>query len=497
MLFNSYSFLFCFLPVTLAGFLVLGRVDVRAAAAWLACASFFFYGWWNPAYLGLLLLSIAFNFFVGRAIVHRRVGARGRRGLLAAAITMNLIALGYFKYSGFLVGNVNALVGTSVSVGEVILPLGISFFTFTQIAFLVDAAKGEAQEYSFVHYCLFVTFFPHLIAGPILHHGDMMPQFRRQSTYQFNSENVAVGVTIFAFGLFKKVVIADRISGYVGPVFSAASAGQGLDAAQAWGGALAYTLQLYFDFSGYSDMAVGLARLFNVRMPVNFHSPYKATSIIEFWRRWHMSLSRFLRDYLYVAMGGNRFGKIRRYENLLITMLLGGLWHGAGWAFVVWGVLHGIYLVVNHAWRGARDVFLAGVSVSRLERALGWCLTFTGVVVGWVFFRASDIASAWALLGAMFGFGTGHSAPPSAVHSVDLVQTVWIAVLLGVVLIMPNTQEIMGRFHPGLHELADAPRPAIRICWAPSFGWSGVVALAAAVSILGMTKVSEFLYFQF
>ncbi len=331
MLFNSLVFIFCYLPLTLGGFFILGRRSPLAAAAWLALASLFFYGWWNPVYVGLLAASMVFNYALGVRIV------RGARGLLTFAIVSNLALLAYYKYANFFVDNLNAAAGTGISLGTIILPLGISFFTFTQIAFLVDAYQGKAREYSFVHYCLFVTYFPHLIAGPILHHAEMMPQFAQRQTYRPDYDKLAAGVTLFVLGLTKKVLIADEVGGYVAPFFDAARSGAALTFLEAWCGALAYTFQLYFDFSGYSDMAVGLSLMFGVRLPINFHSPYKAVNIIEFWRRWHMTLSRFLRDYLYVPLGGSRKGPARRYINLLLTMLLGGLWHGAGWTFVLWG----------------------------------------------------------------------------------------------------------------------------------------------------------------
>ena len=318
MLFNSYEFIFGFLPIVFLGFLWLASVSHFLAAGWLTLASLFFYGWWNPAYVGLLLGSIVFNFMIGVSIGRASGQGQRRRArwLLTAGVTGDLALLGYYKYADFFLRNVDALAGTHYAGLGIVLPLGISFFTFTQIAYLADAYQGKAREYRFVHYALFVTYFPHLIAGPVLHHKEMMPQFALASTYRLRWENIAVGLTIFMIGLFKKTVLADGIADYVGPVFSAHASGARLPILDAWGGALAYTFQLYFDFSGYSDMAIGLSRLFGVRLPLNFHSPYKAVNIIEFWRRWHMTLSRFLRDYLYFPLGGNRrgsaFGRIRR-----------------------------------------------------------------------------------------------------------------------------------------------------------------------------------------
>jgi len=390
MLFNSYIFIFAFLPIVLWGFFQIGKTSHALASLWLAAASLFFYGWWDIRYVGLLLASIAFNYAAGYVIGHRVArqsvsqSVSQSKILLASAIGVNLILLGYFKYANFFVTNLNHLSGSSLSLGEIILPLGISFFTFTQIAFLVDTYQGKVKEFNFVHYTLFVTYFPHLIAGPVLHHKEMMPQFAQRNVCKLNWDNVAVGLSIFVLGLAKKVLIADSLAEFPTPIFSAVAAGGQPMLFEAWIGALSYTLQLYFDFSAYSDMAIGISLMFNVRLPMNFNSPYKATNIIDFWRRWHMTLSRFLRDYLYIPLGGSRHGKFRRYLNLFITMLLGGLWHGAGWTFVIWGALHGFYLMVNHAWRGFKQKMGWGDG-GRLARFGAGALTFLAVVVGWVF----------------------------------------------------------------------------------------------------------------
>ena len=343
-----HTFLFLdFSRLFFSGFTA-SRYSHNLAALWLTAASLFFYGWWDVRFVGLLLGSIVFNYGAGYLIGNGFFNKL--KLLLTCAIISNLLLLGYFKYANFFIENLNHLAGSALTISEFILPLGISFFTFTQIAFLVDTYQGKVKEYNFIHYALFVTYFPHLIAGPVLHHKEMMPQFKEPSTYFFSYENLLAGLTIFFMGLFKKVVLADGIAEYVGPVFAAPAAGIPLTFLDTWGGALCYTLQLYFDFSGYSDMAIGLSRLFGVTLPLNFHSPYKSVNIIEFWRRWHMTLSHFLRDYLYIPLGGNRKGNVRRHLNLIITMLLGGLWHGAGWTYVLWGGLHGLYLVINHGW---------------------------------------------------------------------------------------------------------------------------------------------------
>ena len=488
-------------------------------------ASLFFYGWWNPVYLGLLIASLVVNFGLGRRLSPGSGGGRrARRVLLAASIASNLCLLGYFKYANFVVDSVNALVDTHWSMGAIVLPLAISFYTFQQIAYLVDVYRGEAHEYSFLHYALFVTFFPQLIAGPIVHHKEMLPQFARPETFRFDQGNLAVGSTLFAIGLFKKVVLADSVAAYATPVFAAAAEGTRLSFFEAWGAALAYSLQLYFDFSGYSDMALGLARLFGIVLPLNFFSPYKAVNIVDFWRRWHITLSRFLRDYVYIALGGNRQGAARRYANLMITMLLGGLWHGAGWTFVIWGGIHGILLVVNHAWHALRRW------IGWQQGAMGWfgpaaarVLTFLAVTLAWVPFRAEDLTTSGSMLASLFGVnGIGlpaglesvvlHAAPWSVgLLGLDFAGTFphdlapwgrglpWIAGLLAVALLAPNSAQLMRRFRPALLPRGlDVDDGAWRWpVWRPSPLHASLAAVLLVWSLSWMTSVSEFLYFQF
>ncbi|HEY0663492.1 MAG TPA: MBOAT family protein, partial [Thiobacillaceae bacterium] len=526
MLFNSYAFLFLFLPVTLVVYFLIGRRGHEAAIAWLVLASLFFYGWWNPVYLFLLLASLAVNFVLGELLGRAAAAQRGSWGRLwlALGVIANLGVLGYFKYAHFAVSSLNEFAGTGLYVEAIVLPLAISFFTFQQIAYLVDAYRGITQEYRVSHYALFVTVFPQLIAGPIVHHRDMLPQFMRSGALSPSVRNISVGLTLFMLGLFKKTVLADGVAQYSTPVFDAAEAGHALTFFEAWGGALAYTFQLYFDFSGYSDMAIGAGRMFGIVLPINFHSPYKATSMIEFWRRWHMTLSRFLRDYLYSPLGGNRGGTALRYRNLMLTMLLGGLWHGAGWTFVVWGGLHGLYLSVNHAWRHLRRGFLPGVRLPKpMAKLLAWCLTFAAVVVGWVFFRAASFDAALAMLAGMAG--ANGVAVPNAIAvrlggawqvlldvgvtsylaggSQFIFTWLWIAALLAAVLAMPNTQQIMGRFEPAMHlhradagdELRVMAKLHSALSWRPSAGWAVVTGVTASLAVLAMSRVSEFLYF--
>ena len=448
MLFNTYAFCFVYLPITLGGVFLAARLSHRLALAWLGAASLGFYAWWDPPYVLLLLGSILFNYLCGRLLIRRP-----SRLLLALAVAADLGLLGYFKYANFFLA---AFGGPSL--GQIILPLGISVFTFTQIAFLVDTAEGLVAEVDFLKYLLFVTYFPHLIAGPILHHRDIMPQFDKPRVTRFSAHAMTLGLAVFTVGLLKKVILADEVAAFSSPVFDAAAQGALPGPAAAWQAALAYSLQIYFEFSGYSDMAIGLARMIGVRLPDNFASPYKARSIIDFWRRWHITLSRFLRDYLYIPLGGNRHGGPRRYANLMITMLLGGLWHGANWTFLLWGGLHGFYLLVNHA--------LGGM----LPRGLGRAVTFLAVVVAWVPFRAADLPTAAAILRAMAGIGGGAS-PPVAGWG-------WIAALLAIVWLLPNTRQIFARRRR-------------------SADWAALAALGTALGVLRFGRVSEFIYYQF
>lgn len=493
MLFNSNEFIFLFLPLTLLVFFGLGRFSRQLAAAWLAAASLFFYGWWNPAFVALLAVSIGFNYAVGVALAHEFDSQHvvRKQWTLFFGVAANLLLLGYFKYFNFFVDSLNAALGSNYSIDSKILPLGISFFTFTQIAFLVDASRGLAREFNFIHYVLFVTYFPHLIAGPVLHHKEMMPQFAKPEIYRLNYQSLAIGLSIFFIGLFKKVMLADEMIEYVKPVFDAAAHGRTVSFKESWGAAFSYTLQLYFDFSGYSDMAIGISRMFGVKLPLNFNSPYKAVNIIEFWRRWHMTLSRFLRDYLYIPLGGNRKGPIRRYVNLLLTMLLGGLWHGAGWTFVIWGGLHGIYLVINHGWHWLRQALGHDLNRSRLPgRLAGGFLTFIAVVFAWVFFRADNLHAGLEIAGAMLGFNgfkfTGH------------FQLSLIAQFLFIAWAMPNTQQLMSDYDPVLpahgSDVGASPR---WLAWRPNWLWLAFVFALASMALTEGSKISEFLYFRF
>jgi D-alanyl-lipoteichoic acid acyltransferase DltB (MBOAT superfamily) len=516
MLFNSYVFVLAFLPLTLAGFFLFGRLhSSRPARLWLLAASLVFYGWWSWGYLALLVGTMVFNWGLSRAIRDARSGGdaapRARR-LLAFGIGANLTLLGYFKYATFVVGNAAALTGLDFAMDAVVLPLAISFHTFQQIAYLVDVRRGRAKDYDLADYLLFVSFFPQLIAGPIVHHYELLPQIERRETYRFQNAAFAEGVAFFVVGLVKKLVIADPVGALATPVFhTAAAAPPGL--VEAWLAVSAYSVGLYFDFSAYSDMAIGLARMFGIRFPYNFNSPYKAASISDFWRRWHMTLSRFLRDYLYIPLGGNRRGPVRRSANLMLTMLLGGLWHGAGWTFVVWGALHGLYLLVNHAWSDfAARTRVLGRPLT-LPALPARALTLLAVMVAWVFFAAPSFGSAAAVLAGMAG-ANGAARPETAAvldllvrldlvglrqqfgGAVLLAQGTALATLAAAVLVIfaaPNSQQIVdGRAErpdeaPHWHGLRFRPTAA-----------AGIAAAAAFLLAFSlMADVREFVYFQF
>jgi D-alanyl-lipoteichoic acid acyltransferase DltB (MBOAT superfamily) len=544
MLFNSPEFLFWFLPITVAGFFVFGHFRLeRIAVAWLVFASLFFYAWWRFDYLVILAGSIVFNYAIGRRLIERPSGL-----LLGVGVGANLLVLGYFKYSLFLADNVNWMFGTSFSIGAMLLPLGISFFTFQQIAYLIDCKSGITTEKNLLNYSLFVSFFPQLIAGPIVHHKEMLPQFKERSTFKPNLENIVIGLSIFGIGLFKKVVIADRIAVYATEAFNAALTGATLTFVEAWAAALTFTLQLYFDFSGYSDMAIGLALIFGVRIPINFNSPFKAVSIIEFWQRWHMTLTRFLTMYLYnpivmtltrrrLAAGkpllqrkSTSFGPfvVLLVFPTMFTMFWAGVWHGAGYQYLIFGVLHGSYIVLNHAWRLLRRSFdIVGPTTARLMRPFGVLLTFCAVVVSLVFFRAETVPQAMSVLEGMAGLngvyipaqwqrllGPVNAIIPSWIEFawIPYVRTSQVGILgllMLVVWFCPNTQgwiagnvgasrstgifartkQFAVKFQPGRILYGWSPSPTAAV-------WVGLLISLSILEIVSEAP-SEFLYFNF
>lgn len=386
MLFNSYEFLFGYLPIVFTIFFFIARRYEYTAAGFLGIASLFFYGWFNPNFVPLLLLSITINYFFGLKISKDK-----KKSLLIIALIFNLSALSLFKYANFLIDTINGIPGVNenlrINLLDIVLPIGISFFTFTQIAFLVDCFQGKVKENKFIYYLLFVTYFPHLIAGPVLHHAQMMPQFRKSDSYRLNFEKIALGLLIFTIGLAKKILIANPLGEYADSFFDGITSSSSPSFANSWLGTLAYTFQIYFDFSGYTDMAIGISLLFGICLPINFNAPYQSTSIIEFWRRWHISLSTFLRDYLYIPLGGNKHGVKRRHFNLIITMILGGLWHGANWTFVLWGLAHGTLLSINHAWQSSN---LNNHLKKSYFKPLTWLVTFILICFTWVLFRVEN-----------------------------------------------------------------------------------------------------------
>ena len=477
MRFNDPVFLFVYLPIVLAGYYLLSRARLhRPSIAWLLAASILFYIYDDARrLLPLIATSIAFNVIVGRRLVRTR-----SRAAVVVGVGGNLLLLGYFKYAQFLADSVAMAAGSSAPALAIALPIGISFYTFTQIAFLVDAYRGRAARYRLLDYALFVTIFPHLVAGPILRHDDTVPQLEQSGKQSVPMPGVVSGWAWFSFGFAKKVLLADSLAPYADGLFDAAARGDVVSAADAWGGTVAYALQLYFDFSGYSDMAIGLALMLGIRFPMNFDSPYKAASLADFWRRWHITLSTFLRDYLYIPLGGNRRGTARRYVNLLITMVLGGLWHGAAWTFVVWGALHGIGLVLNHAW-----VAMTRGASWRLPRAAGRSLTLLFVLCAWVPFRAESMDAAVHVWSAMFAGPAGVALPNLGVGALG-----WIALLAAIALAAPNTQQILGPVDGG----AESP-PRI---WTPTLRWGVATGLLFGVAVSRtFSEPTTFLYFRF
>ena len=442
---------------------------ILGSKVWLVGGSLFFYGYWNIIYIPLLLGSIFVNFSVGSAMADapkknqktKLLKTFSSKGLLLFGIFFNIALLAYFKYTDFFLTNFNGIFGANIPLPHIILPLGISFFTFTQIAFLVDAYKQEVKEVDLVRYMLFVTYFPHLLAGPILHHKEMMPQFANKWNYAVRWRNIAGGLFLFSIGLFKKVIIADFFADYANYFYADTI---NLDMLQAWATSLSYTLQLYFDFSGYTDMAIGVSLLFNIKLPINFNSPYKATSIQDFWRRWHITLSRFLRDYIYIPLGGNRKGNFRTSVNLMATFIIGGVWHGAGWTYIFWGFLHGVALVINHIWKSLGF---------RLPTLLAWFLTFNFVNLTWVFFRAPTWEDAMNVVTMMFSLSEFEL---DDIYDSSVYWQVIIGILL--TLILKNS-----------NEWAKTQKATLK--------YELFTALLLIIGIVSLSKVSEFIYFQF
>lgn len=459
MLFNSFPFIFIFFPITVLIYFLLSKSkNSFLQLMWLAGSSFLFYAYWKKTYLILLLGSVCVNFAFAQYIMQDK-----NKFIFILGLIFNIAVLFYFKYTAFFIHNIAKLTGFHLSIPNIALPLGISFITFQKIAYLVDVYRGNVKETHFLNYLVFISFFPQLIAGPIVHYNQLMPQFSNIRTKRFNYKNFNIGMTLFVIGLAKKVILADNAALYSDPVFAAMNKGIALTFQETWVGVLAYTFQIYFDFSGYSDMAIGLARILGIRLPLNFNSPYKSFNIIEFWRRWHMTLSRFLRDYIYIPLGGNRQGIVRKHTNLMITMLIGGLWHGANWTFVIWGGLHGLYLMVNHLWVSICNTLAwSRMTHSFIYKLIATLFTFFLVTLAWVFFRSANMATAKTAFHGLFGFhGFGipktsylHQMPfinmvnsilpitPSPVMTA-LASLLYLVFMLVIIWLLPNSQELV------------------------------------------------------
>jgi D-alanyl-lipoteichoic acid acyltransferase DltB (MBOAT superfamily) len=542
MLFNSTVFLFVFLPVTLVSFYLLGSISGKSAIRWLIFASLVFYAWWRPVNVLIIAPSIIINYITARVLLwlnEEKGSPDVSKTVLFLGILFNVIFLGIFKYTDFITGAINDVFGANLVLSHIILPLGISFITFQKIAFLVDVQAGKVRSFTFQDYCTFVLFFPQLIAGPIVHYREMMPQFHIIPC-RFDKENFAVGLTLLSFGLFKKIFFADKIALFVTPLYQQAVTEGGTTFLMAWMAAIGFTLQLYFDFSGYTDMALGLARFFGVRLPQNFNSPLRASSIIDFWLRWHMTLTRFLTAYIYnpiqlwltrrrLAKGQRGLGgpntQVGAFISLLmfptiLTMFVSGFWHGAGYGFLVWGLLHGLYLTVNHGWRVVAARVWPRKSYVRVMRPVGWVLTFISVTASMVFFRSPTLTSAIDIVKGLVGLNGialpqdlfDHSGRLGAVlHGLGLIAAqswsmrdffqlaIWISVLMFIALACPNTLEIISRYEPalGVKPLATQRGIVGVLQWNASLSWAIIVSGIAAIAIVSISGPSEFLYWQF
>jgi alginate O-acetyltransferase complex protein AlgI len=487
--FNSYPY-FVFLAVVVLGFRLLEQRALTGRRVFLLLSSYAFYAWWRADFLVLLCGSTLVNYVLGRQIEQRRARQADRRAVLIAGLVFNLGLIATFKYDTLFVGTADDLLGLGLAIPHFFLPLAISFFTFEQISYLVDADAGKTHNYSLLDYALFVAYFPHLIAGPIVRHNDLIPQFRQMRGC---NDDLATGVTLFSIGLAKKTLLADNLAPFADTIFNAAGRGTHLGPTDSWLGTLFFAFQIYFDFSAYSDMALGSSVMLGIRLPVNFHSPYKSASIIEFWRRWHISLSAFLRDYLYVPLGGNRKGRGRRYLNLFITMLLGGLWHGASWTFMLWGGLHGFYLAINHAFRHAAKGRTAPPALRLPLHIASVALTFAATTLAWIVFRSPDLAAARNVAGGLVGLGH------SAIVSFSPLAAVTLLALSVIVWFMPNSMELMWRHDPALSSpYADQPvTPTKRLSWKPTPLNAAAYGLLCIVAVLALSNLKPFIYFQF
>ncbi|MBS0241517.1 MAG: MBOAT family protein [Proteobacteria bacterium] len=506
MVFHSFEFILLFLPLAYVGFLAAHRIaGWPGAIRFLVAASLVFYSRWSLAFTLILVLSIVANYVIGNAIIKtHRVRPQFAWALLLAGLALNLVGLGYFKYSNFLIDIANSMTGSGMSHIHLILPVGISFYTFVQIGYLIDCYNGQVQRPGLDRYALFACFFPCVTAGPLVLEREMLDQMKDRRDPAFDTQRLAAGLTLFGIGLFKKVFLADAIAPFADTVFDGVSAGQAATGSVAWLGATSYALQLYFDFSGYSDMALGLGLMFGLKLPLNFDSPFKATSISDFWRRWHMTMTRFFTTYIYtpLAMRGMRSAMSRgagRLEKFLltggipalVTFLVAGVWHGAGWAFVVYGVVHGTAIAVNLAWREAR--------LPSLPPAIGWLLTMAVVVSGLVVFRAPNLTVALHILRDMWTFGLGHASAAADLVVIDRRMALSGIVLLGaIVLLLPNSQQMLHRYWVSSDAMPTTARMAAGlVSWRPSLALSLGLAVTLSIAIASIGAGSTFLYYQF
>lgn len=518
MLFNSLSFVFVFLPLTLLGYYLLIRFGQQQRIfLFLVAASLMFYAVWNPPYVLLLILSVGGNYLFGRMIEKRRDAAADwqKAWVLAGGILANLVVLGWFKYANFFVDNLN-MMGASLHLEQIILPLAISFYTFQQISFLTDVSRGQVQTSGIWRYATFVIFFPQLIAGPIVHYKEMVPQFFGRNLGRYASANLVIGLAIFAIGLFKKTVIADSAASYSTPIYDIASAGGTIGFWQGWTAALTYTVQLYFDFSGYSDMAIGLARMFGIRLPVNFHSPLRAASIVEYWRRWHITLQQFIVSYMYqpLVLPLSRFAAMRglgKWQTFAVTVAMPtivlfvviGFWHGAGWTFVLFGLMHGIYLACNEFWRAYRRKARRKASIPRSSMIFYHVLTLVAVAFANVMFRAESPSDAFAIWAGMMRFDQLVSLPqvfPTAFADLVTTPALLMIVACFIIFFCPNTQQIMGRYRPILQweRWKDTAPATLRLQWRPNLFWAVYTGIALAIGLIFIMRgQTEFIYFNF
>lgn len=472
MIFSTYVFLFLFLPVTFGGYFILNSLRLQLAAKWwLVAASLFFYAYGDVSFLPIFVVSIFFNYYIGvtlgrlhnNEVISKRSLHRIRLFWLLFGVTVDILLLGYFKYYNFAIENVNLIFSSNFDLIKLALPLGISFFIFQKVAYLVDSYRGSTKEFTFVNYMLFVSFFPQLIVGPIVHHHDVIPQFTNVRRTKINYNNIAKALFLLALGFSKKLLIADPLTSYAKLAFDNYSH---LSMLESWGAGMSYTVSYYFDLSGYADMAIALGLMFNITLPINFNSPYKARDFAEYWRRWHISLSRFLGDYIFKNIFKRGDSTLKFYFAVMITFLVSGIWHGAGWNFIVWGLLNGLFVASSHAMKRNNK---------ELPFIMAWGLTFFGVVITRVLFVSSSISNAITVIVSMFDFSSFRILDTPYL---EITQVGYICLGMVISLFFPNSMEVLKDFKPN---------------W--KFFLATVILMIISISKMG--EVKSFLYFQF